>query len=1328
MGHEGISDESVPLCTLCTRQLKEPGKSGNVKEPYNCALCFGVLDGKFVDEVIAEAKKIYESSGYDSKTFLLAINMPVTAILRETLYELAYQMPSSKGTLSMVPFKLRIVNAYLERIRSATGLSPSLHSDLILTLTFVNDEFNKSDVDYLMKEFPTDFQVSRKRLRYASVDDTLLSMYTKVRIANLAHKLNREYALNYKMTSPSASCHYTVSFERSPLFIAGRYCKFSRNLSQSPWSSSSDIAGIIRHSVSEKVGAPFIKETGCDVARFVASGREDIDVRMLGSGRPFVLQLINPKRILSFRRDSLEATLKHLEECINKDPDVKVLPGLKQITSVQASLIKNGQDGKRFQQFVNIENKAPIEVIQKTPVRVLKRRPLLERRRMIFSLAALKLDDYHFLVRMETQAGTYVKEFVHGDFGRTRPSLADLLGVECGEIDILELDVEGVDMEWPPKQHLHIDWECGGGGKGGGSMASVSVLMVAEKPMLAESIAKILSNGKAEKRKGWNNVCSVSEYYGEFQRKSARFKVTSTCGHVMCLDFPSKMNNWEKVDPIQLFSSPTTKKEANPKMRMNEYLASEARGCDFLVLWLDCDKEGENICFEVIEAVKNSMIKPRTGDIMRNVYRAHFSAITAKDIKSAMQDLGRPNINESLSVDARQELDLRIGCAFTRFQTRYFQGKYGDLDSTTISFGPCQTPTLGFCVTRHDLITQFRPEPYWVLETVFETSVGEKLKPAHARGHIFDKDVCQLFFDRVKKQKEGVIVDVSSSEFRKERPQALNTVELLRISSSGLGLSPSQTMSAAEYLYTRGFISYPRTETTAYPSNFDFFDALKHQQNDGRWKDIVKKLLSEGITKPRGGEDKGDHPPISPLRGDDGSLTGDALKVYQYVTQHFIATLMKPCAYFVTTVKIDVANEIFIAKRKRLIDPGYTEIMTWQKIDEDTQSFDPVKGTKLILNDGKVSEYATVPPDYLTESELISLMEKHGIGTDASIPVHISNICQRNYVTVESKRRLKPTKLGIALVHGYWKIDSELVLPTMRSEVESQLNLIAKGYANFHSVKDHVLENFRLKFIYFVENIGLVDSLFEDSFTSLAASGKPFSRCGKCRRFMKLVASKPQRLHCPNCQDTYSVPFAKDGLLRLHGENKCPLDDFDLIYWQGPGGKLSMSYALCPYCYNNPPFEGMKKGSGCHECSNPACPHSFLTLGVVQCPRQCDGGRGILVLDPQSAPKWRISCNRCSAVVAVFEGALRVKVLTKQCANCGAQLFLAEYKDKSPLPEERTTYRGCIFCDKSISHLVNLNHAYNADLPVQRRSNNVRQKRGGGGASVRGRGRIASKK
>lgn len=81
-------------------------------------------------------------------------------------------------------------------------------------------------------------------------------------------------------------------------------------------------------------------------------------------------------------------------------------------------------------------------------------------------------------------------------------------------------------------------------------------------------------------------------------------------------------------------------------------------GAEVLVLWLDCDREGENICFEVMDNVVPAMRRPPPGGT--NVFRARFSAISAPEIKAALDALVAPNKDEALAVDARQELDLKV--------------------------------------------------------------------------------------------------------------------------------------------------------------------------------------------------------------------------------------------------------------------------------------------------------------------------------------------------------------------------------------------------------------------------------------------------------------------------------------------------------------------------------------------------------------------------------------------------------------------------------------------------------------------------------------------
>lgn len=122
----------------------------------------------------------------------------------------------------------------------------------------------------------------------------------------------------------------------------------------------------------------------------------------------------------------------------------------------------------------------------------------------------------------------------------------------------------------------------------------------------------------------------------------------------------------------------------------------------------------------------------------------------------------------------------------------------------------------------------------------------------------------------------------------------------------------------------------------------------------------------------------------------------------------------------------------------RTIKPGFTAIASWLAVADDTfdaQKYITPKGVLVASVNYRVAQ--TTPPEHLSESELIGLMEQYGIGTDASMATHINNICERQYVRVElGARRLAPTELGLCLVKGYKKIDAELVAPLLRSNIE----------------------------------------------------------------------------------------------------------------------------------------------------------------------------------------------------------------------------------------------------------------------------------------------------
>ena len=615
----------------------------------------------------------------------------------------------------------------------------------------------------------------------------------------------------------------------------------------------------------------------------------------------------------------------------------------------------------------------------------------------------------------------------------------------------------------------------------------------------------------------------------------------------------------------------------------------------------------------------------------------------------------------------------------------YFLAKFGDLDSSCISYGPCIIPTLWFCVKRHHEIQSFQPETFYTLQASFRTSSGETVYPEWDRKRLFDQKAIYCFKELIAQSTLGLVVDVSETVEKRVRPQALDTVSLLKQCSQYLYLGPHHTMHIAERLYLQGYITYPRTETNKYPSAFDLRSTLVAQTSSHIWGRVAQEVLSSGGVRARtDGKDVGDHPPITPVRlAHESDMDHDMWRVYELVTRHFIASVSSDCKFKRVRATMTINGEKFILSGRRMLEPGFLAALGSSKAADDEDEGNDngdlptvKKGDQLVLENISVSTGKTKPPPYLSESDLLSQMERHSIGTDSSMAVHINNICERNFVTLQDPgRRLVPTKLGTVLINGYTAIDPELATPKVRADIESQCALVAVGKAKVDDVVRHVLSTFREKFEYFHKNIGTLEALFESSFTSLAMTGKPTSRCGKCKKFMNLIDKKPVRLYCRHCDEAYSLPSG--GTVRLYKELTCPLDGFELVLISHPGSG-GKAYPVCPLCYNDPPFGNDKMN--CHECPHATCKHSMASLGVCSCTQE--SCKGTLCLDPDSKPKWRLDCNTCNFQVKLFKNDFalvhKLAVSSEKCDECSSFCLEVEYhKDK----EGEKEYVGCIVCD-----------------------------------------------
>jgi len=253
-----------------------------------------------------------------------------------------------------------------------------------------------------------------------------------------------------------------VDVDVRPVFLYGRYRKFARGIPQTRWPcracrgrsngcDSCDGTGLqYPDSVQDLIGEPIRSALNASDTSFHGMGREDIDVRCMGSGRPFVLEVKRP----SIRDYQLDELVRLVNE--NGSGRVEV-DELSWCNRSRINEVKSSRSDKsyniRFRTSETIDSQlvsksilslSDTEINQETPKRVSHRRADKIRKRRVVSVDSVSVEGDEVEVTLRCEAGTYVKELVHSDEGRTVPSISSVIGTEC---EVIWLDVEDIHYE-----------------------------------------------------------------------------------------------------------------------------------------------------------------------------------------------------------------------------------------------------------------------------------------------------------------------------------------------------------------------------------------------------------------------------------------------------------------------------------------------------------------------------------------------------------------------------------------------------------------------------------------------------------------------------------------------------------------------------------------------------------------------------------------------------------------------------------------------------------------------------------------------------------------
>ena len=613
-------------------------------------------------------------------------------------------------------------------------------------------------------------------------------------------------------------------------------------------------------------------------------------------------------------------------------------------------------------------------------------------------------------------------------------------------------------------------------------------LVLAEKPSVAQSIAKVLGATKRE-----DGYIEGNGY------------IVSWCvGHLVELAEPeaydAKYSKWTYAD-LPIFPmdwkyevSNGTKKQFDilKKLMAREDVAS-------LVCATDAGREGELI-FRLVYH-KAGCRKP--------FERLWISSMEDVAIKEGFENLRSGTEYDALYEAAlcRERADWIVGINATRlFSTLYGQ---------TLNVGRVMTPTLAMAVMREAAIAAFKPEPFYTVQIDLGgfTAVSERFKKKSDA-------------EAVSRDCSAAVVTKAERKEKSEKPPALyDLTSLQRDANRVLGYTAQQTLDYTQNLYEKKLVTYPRTDsrylTDDMAHNLPDLVNMAFHTFPAPDVDHVPVHAEQVVDNKK----VTDHHAIIPTRElqkcNLGELPKGELAILQLISNRLCVAVGDPHRYAETVIELDCGGTAFSAKGKTVLHEGwkaYVKKNNSTKIDEKEQALPSVSvGDEMTVNSTEIKDGKTSPPKHYTEDTLLQSMEtagadempdeveRKGLGTPATRAGIIEKLVHKGFLERKGDKKTKhliPTHKGTALVTV---MPEQIQSPSMTADWEEKLLLIEKGEYASEDFMDEIKDMIA----------GLIQNyeVIRDSEVLLSKEANAIGKCPVCG---SAVEDKAKGYFCSN--------------------------------------------------------------------------------------------------------------------------------------------------------------------------------------------------------------------